>query len=124
MFLHQGLLTLWGPAMESLGTGTNGGEAFFTFLPFYPFTFKSPFLPFYFFTFKSPFLLFYLFTFLPLKVNTEIELEGSIVGFVETVVADVGKTDVVGEIGIEHVVADAAADADTTIKAAEVCILE
>ena len=74
--------------------------------------------------------LFYLFTFLPfyfftlLKVNTEIELEGSIVGFVETVVADVGKTDVVGEIGIEHVVADAAADADTTIAAAEVCILE
>ena len=71
---------------------------------------------FYLFTFKSPFL--------PLKVNTEIELEGSIVGFVETVVADVGKTDVVGEIGIEHVVADAAADADTTIAAAEVCILE
>ena len=70
------------------------------------------------------FLPFYLFTFLPLKVNTEIELEGSIVGFVETVVADVGKTDVVGEISIEHVVADAAADADTTIKAAEVCILE
>ena len=67
---------------------------------------------------------FYFFTFLPLKVNTEIELEGSIVGFVETVVADVGKTDVVGEIGIEHVVADAAADADTTIEAAEVCILE
>ena len=45
-------------------------------------------------------------------------------GFVETVMADVGKTDVVGEIGIEHVVADAAADADTTIAAAEVCILE
>ena len=59
-----------------------------------------------------------------LEVNTEIELEGSIARFVETVVADVGKTDVVGEIGIEHVVADAAADADTTIKAAEVCILE
>ena len=59
-----------------------------------------------------------------LKVNSEIELEGSIARFVETVVADVGKTDVVGEIGIEHVVADAAADADTTIKAAEVCILE
>ena len=59
-----------------------------------------------------------------LEVNTEIELEGSIVGFVETVVADVGKTDIVGEIGIEHVVADAAADADTTIKAAEVGILE
>ena len=84
--------------MESLGTGTNGGR------PFLLFTFKSPFLS--------------------LKVNTEIELEGSIVGFVETVVADVGKTDVVGEIGIEHVVADAAADADTTIAAAEVCILE
>ena len=121
MFLHQGLLTLWGPAMESLGTGTNGGRPF---LLFYLFTFLPLKALFYFFTFKSPFLLFYLFTFLPLKVNTEIELEGSIVGFVETVVADVGKTDVVGEIGIEHVVADAAADADTTIKAAEVCILE
>ena len=59
-----------------------------------------------------------------LKVNSEIELEGSIARVVETVVADVGKTDVVGEIGIEQVVADAAADADTTIKAAEVCILE
>ena len=45
-------------------------------------------------------------------------------GFVETVVADVGKADVVGEIGIEHVVADAAANADTTIQAAEVGILE
>ena len=59
-----------------------------------------------------------------LKVNSEIELEGSIARFVETVVADVGKTDVVGQIGIKHVVTDAAADADTTIKAAEVCILE
>ena len=91
------------------GIAGNGDERgvglfyFFTFLPFYFFTF----------------LLFYL-----LKANTEIELEGSIVGFVETVVADVGKTDVVGEISIEHVVADAAADADTTIAAAEVCILE
>ena len=59
-----------------------------------------------------------------LEVHSEIEQEGSIVRFVKTVVADVGKTDVVGEIGIEHVVADAAADADTTIAAAEVCILE
>ena len=59
-----------------------------------------------------------------LEVHSEIEQEGSIMRFVKTVVADVGKTDVVGEIGIEHVVADAAADADTTIKAAEVCILE
>ena len=40
------------------------------------------------------------------------------------VLPQIRKTDVVGEIGIEHVVADAAADADTTIKAAEVCILE
>lgn len=59
-----------------------------------------------------------------LKLTPKLSLEGSIARFVETVVADVGKTDVVGEIGIEHVVADAAADADTTIKAAEVCILE
>ena len=40
-----------------------------------------------------------------LKVNSEIELEGSIARFVETVVADVGKTDVVGEIGIEMIFA-------------------
>ena len=59
-----------------------------------------------------------------LEIYSEIELEGSIAGFVETVVVDVGKSDIVGEVGIEHVVADAAADADTTIKAAEVCILE
>ena len=59
-----------------------------------------------------------------LEIYSEIELEGSIVGFVETVVADVGKSDIVGEVGIEHVVADAAADADTTIQAAEVGILE
>jgi hypothetical protein len=50
-------LPLWGPAMESLGTGDARG--LFTFLPFYPFTF----LPFYPFTF----LPFYPFTFLPLN---------------------------------------------------------
>ena len=30
---------LRGPAIESLGTGREGGKAFFTFLPFYFFTF-------------------------------------------------------------------------------------
>ena len=59
-----------------------------------------------------------------LEVHAKIEHDCSVARAVECVVADVGKTDVVGEIGIEHVVADAAADADTTIKAAEVCILE
>ena len=42
-----------------------------------------------------------------LEVHSEIEQEGSIVRFVKTVVADVGKADVVGEVGIEHIVADA-----------------
>ena len=32
---------LRGPAMESLGTGREGGKAFFTFLLFYLFTFKG-----------------------------------------------------------------------------------
>ena len=43
-----------------------------------------------------------------LEVHSKIEQEGSIVRFVKTVVADVGKADVIGEVGIEHIVADAA----------------
>ena len=38
--------------------------------------------------------------------------------------ADVGKTDIVGEVGIEHIVADAATDAQTAIQAAEVVAAE
>ena len=59
-----------------------------------------------------------------LEVHSEIEQEGSIVRFVKTVVADVGKADVVGEIGIEHIVADAATDAQTAIQATEVVAAE
>ena len=44
--------------------------------------------------------------------------------FVKTVVADVCKADVVGEVGIEHIVADAATDAQTTIQTAEVVAAE
>ena len=44
--------------------------------------------------------------------------------FVKTVVADVGKTDIVGEVGIEHIIADAATDAQTAIQAAEVVAAE
>ena len=44
--------------------------------------------------------------------------------FVKTVVADVGKADVIGEVGIEHIVADAATDAQTAIQAAEVVAAE
>lgn len=53
-----------------------------------------------------------------LEVHSEIEQEGSIVRFVKTVVADVGKADVVGEVSIEHIVADAATDAQTAISSA------
>ena len=59
-----------------------------------------------------------------LEVHSEIEQEGSIVRFVKTVVADVGKADVVGEVSIEHIVADAATDAQTTIQTAEVVAAE
>ena len=58
------------------------------------------------------------------EVHSEIEQEGSIMRFVKTVVADVGKADVVGEVGIEHVVADAATDAETAIQATEVVASE
>ena len=53
-----------------------------------------------------------------LEVHSKIEQEGSIVRFVKTVVADVGKADVVGEVGIEHIVTDAATDAQTAISSA------
>ena len=59
-----------------------------------------------------------------LEVHSEIEQEGSIMRFVKTVVADVCKADVVGEVGIEHIVADAATDAQTAIQAAEVVAAE
>lgn len=59
-----------------------------------------------------------------LEVHSEIEQEGSIMRFVKTVVADVGKADVVGEVSIEHIVADAATDAQTAIQAAEVVAAE
>ena len=59
-----------------------------------------------------------------LEVHSEIEQEGSIVRFVKTVVADVGKADVVGEVGIEHIVTDAATDAQTAIQTAEVVAAE
>ena len=59
-----------------------------------------------------------------LEVHSEIEQESSIMRFVKTVVADVGKTDVVAEIGIEHIVADAATDAQTTIQTAEIVAAE
>ena len=59
-----------------------------------------------------------------LEVHSEIEQEGSIVRFVKTVVADVGKADVVGEVGIEHIVTDAATDAQTAIQATEVVASE
>ena len=59
-----------------------------------------------------------------LEVHSKIEQEGSIMRFVKTVVADVGKADVIGEVGIEHIVADAATDAQTAIQAAEVVAAE
>lgn len=59
-----------------------------------------------------------------LEVHSKIEQEGSIVRFVKTVVADVGKADVVGEVSIEHIVADAATDAQTAIQTAEVVAAE
>ena len=43
---------------------------------------------------------------------------------VERVVADVGKSDVVGQVGVEHVVADAATYAQTTVQTAEVVAVE
>lgn len=59
-----------------------------------------------------------------LEVYSEIEQEGSIMRFVKTVVADVGKADVIGEVGIEHIVADAATDAQTAIQTAEIVAAE
>ena len=59
-----------------------------------------------------------------LEVHSEIEQEGSIMRFVKTVVADVGKSDVIGEVGIEHIVADAATDAQTAIQTAEIVAAE
>ena len=50
-----------------------------------------------------------------LEVYAKTEQDGSVACLVKCIVADVGKADVVGEVGIEYVVADAATDAQTAI---------
>ncbi len=59
-----------------------------------------------------------------LEVHAKIEDQGSVSCLVEIVVADVGKSQVVGEVGIEHVVAYAASDAQTTVESSEVVASE
>ena len=59
-----------------------------------------------------------------LEVHAKIEHDCSVARAVECVVADVGKADVVGQVGVEHVVADAATYAQTTVKTAEVVAVE
>ena len=43
-----------------------------------------------------------------LEVYAKVEHDCTVARAVERVVADVGKSDVVGQVGVEHVVADAA----------------
>ena len=59
-----------------------------------------------------------------LEIYSEVELQTSIVGGIEGVVANVGETDVVGQVAVEHVVCHAAAQTKTTIQSLEVVIVE
>ena len=54
-----------------------------------------------------------------LEVHTEVEVEAAIVRGVERVVADIAQADVVWQVGIEQVVAHAAADAQTAVETLE-----
>lgn len=43
-----------------------------------------------------------------LEVDTHIEHQSSIVRGIKGIVADIGKTDVIGQVGIKHIIPDAA----------------
>ena len=59
-----------------------------------------------------------------LEVYAKVEHDCTVARTVERVVADVGKADVVGQVGVEHVVADATTYAQTAVQTAEVVAVE
>ena len=53
------------------------------------------------------------------EVDAEVYVEATVVRGVKLVVADVGETDVIAEVGIEHVVGKSAAHAQSAVEALE-----
>ena len=65
------------------------------------------------------FLIIYYTLLYILEIHTNVQIETGAVGFLESITADVGKTKLVGKVGIEHLVFNATTEAKTAIKTLE-----
>ena len=59
-----------------------------------------------------------------LEVDTHVEHQSSIVRGIKGIVADIGKTDVIGQVGIKHIIPDAASQSQSSVCASEIAVRE
>lgn len=59
-----------------------------------------------------------------LEVNTKVELQSSIMGCVKGIMTDVCQTDIVGKVGIDHIVLHATTQTESSIYPAEVIVIK
>ena len=65
------------------------------------------------------FLIIYYTLLYILEIHTNVQIETGVVGFLESITADVGKTKLVGKVGIEQLVFNATTKAKTSVKTLE-----
>lgn len=59
-----------------------------------------------------------------LEVDTHVEHQSSIVRGIKGIVADIGKPDVIGQVGIKHIIPDAASQSQSSVCASEIAVRE